>query len=273
MLFLNKTVLITGGSRGIGKAIAIRLAREGANIAIAAKTAEPNPKLEGTIYTAAEEIGAAGPGKVLPLQGDIRFEDSIRQIVQTTVNTFGGIDILVNNASAINLSPTEQTEPKRYDLMQGINVRGTFFMCRASIPYLKKSNNPHILNLSPPLQMDPQWFSKHLAYTISKYGMSMIVFGLAEELKPYRIGVNALWPRTTIATAAVKNLLGGEFLMQRSRTAEIVADAAFYILQQPSFETSGNFFIDEEVLKKEGITDFSKYAVNPDQKLMMDLFL
>lgn len=273
MLFQNKTVLITGGSRGIGKAIAIRLAKEGANLAIAGKTAEPNPKLEGTIFTAAEEISAFGPGRVLPIQGDIRFEESIRHIVQSTVDSFGGIDILINNASAINLSPTEQTESKRFDLMQGINVRGTFFMCQACIPHLKKANNPHILNLSPPLHMDAQWFSKHLAYTISKYGMSMIVFGLAEELKPSRIGVNALWPKTTIATAAVKNLLGGDFLMQRSRTPEIVADAAFSILQRPSFETTGNFFIDEEVLTKEGITDFSKYAVNPSQKLMMDLFL
>jgi citronellol/citronellal dehydrogenase len=273
MIFLNKNILITGGSRGIGKAIAIKLAREGANIAIVAKTAEPNPKLEGTIYSAAKEIGAVGPGKILPLQGDIRFEDSIRQIAQTVADTFGGIDILINNASAINLSPTEQMEAKRYDLMQGINVRGTFFMCQSCIPYLKKALNPHILNLSPPLHMEAHWFSKHLAYTISKYGMSMIVLGLAEELKPCRIGVNALWPQTTIATAAIKNLLGGDFLMQRSRTPEIVADAAFYILQQPSFESTGNFFIDEEVLKKEGVTDFSKYAVNPDQKLMMDLFI
>ena len=273
MIFTNKTVLITGGSRGIGKAIAIKLAKEGANIAIVGKTTEPHPKLEGTIYTAAQEIADAGPGKVLPLQGDIRFEDNIRQIVQKTVQTFGGVDILVNNASAINLSSIEQTEPKRFDLMHNINIRGTFFTCQACIPFLKKASNPHILNLSPPLNMDAQWFAKHLAYTISKYGMSMIVLGLAEELKQYRIGVNALWPRTTIATSAVKNLLGGDFLMQRSRTAEVVADAAFYILQKPSFETSGNFFIDEEVLKNEGITDLSKYAVNPDQKLMMDLFL
>jgi len=273
MLFENKTVLITGGSRGIGKAIAIRLAKEGANIAIASKTAEPNPKLEGTIYTAAEEIARAGPGKVLPLQGDIRFEDSIRKIAETTANTFGGIDILINNASAINLSPTEQIEPKRFDLLQGINVRGTFFMSQSCIPYLKKAHNPHILNLSPPLNMNPEWFSRHLAYTLSKYGMSMIVLGLAEELKQYRIAVNALWPKTTIATAAVKNLLGGDFLMQRSRTTEIVADAAFYILQKPSFEISGQFFIDEDVLLKEGISDLTKYAVNPDQKLMMDLFL
>ena len=273
MLFENKTVLVTGGSRGIGKEIALRLAREGANIAIVGKTSEPNPKLEGTIHSAAEEIAKAGPGKVLPLQGDIRFEESIQHIVKTVSDTFGRIDILVNNASAINLSPTLLMEAKRFDLLNDINIRGTFFMSQACIPLLKNAKNPHILNLSPPLNMDPKWFGSHLAYTISKYGMSMIVLGLAEELKPFRIGVNALWPRTTIATAAVKNLLGGEFLMQRSRTAEIVADAAFYILQKPSFETSGNFFIDEEVLKSEGITDFSKYAVNPDQKLMTDLFL
>jgi citronellol/citronellal dehydrogenase len=271
--FENKTVLITGGSRGIGKAIAIRLAREGANIAIAGKTAEPNPKLEGTIHTAAEEIAKAGTGKVLPIQGDIRFDESIKDIVGRTVETFGGIDILVNNASAINLAATEQVEPKRYDLIQNINVRGTFFMSQACIPYLKQAHNPHILNLSPPLNLDARWFGPHLAYTLSKYGMSMIVIGLAEELRQYRIAANALWPRTTIATAAVQNLLGGDFLMQRSRTPEIVADAAFYILQRPSFETTGNFFIDEDVLQQEGVADFSKYAINPDQKLMNDLFL
>ena len=273
MTFANKTVLISGGTRGIGKAIAKRLAREGANIAIVGKTAEPHPKLEGTIYTAAEEIAKEGPGKVLPLQGDIRYEDSINEIVATTVNTFGGIDILINNASAISLTATEQTEWKRWELMHGINVRGTFFMCKACIPHLKKAHNPHILNLSPPLNMDPNWFSKHLAYTMSKYGMSMVILGLAEELRPHRIAANALWPRTTIATAAVQNLLGGDFLIQRSRTPEIVADAANFILQRPSYECSGNFFIDEEVLKAEGITDFGKYAVNPEQKLMMDLFL
>src|ERR1700729_1297246 len=271
--FENKAVLITGGTRGIGKSIAIRLAREGANLAIVGKTAEPNPKLEGTIYTAAEEIAAAGPGKVLPLQGDIRFEDSIRHVVETTVSTFGGIDILVNNASAINLSPTGETQPKRWDLMHSINVRGTFFMSQACIPHLKNAHNPHILNMSPPLNLDPRWFAPHLAYTMSKYGMSMVILGLAEDLKQYRIAANALWPKTTIATAAVKNLLGGDFLMQRSRTPEIVADAAFYILQKPSFETTGNFFIDEDVLKAEGVTDFGKYAINPDQKLMNDLFL
>lgn len=271
--FENKTVLITGGTRGIGKAIALRLAREGANIAIVGKTAEPNPKLEGTIYSAAGEIAAAGGGRVLPMQGDIRFEESIRSVVAQTAETFGGIDILVNNASAINLAATEQVEPKRYDLMQDVNVRGTFFMSQACIPYLKQAHNPHILNLSPPLNLDNRWFAPHLAYTLSKYGMSMIVLGLAEELKQYRIAANALWPRTTIATAAVKNLLGGDFLIQRSRTAEIVADAAFYILQKPSFEATGNFFIDEDVLQQEGITDFGNYAINPDQKLMNDLFL
>ena len=271
--FSNKTVLITGGTRGIGKAIAIRLAKEGANIAIAGKTAEANPKLEGTIFTAAEEIQAAGGGKVLPIQGDIRFEDSIRHIVQETVNTFGGIDILVNNASAINIADTEHTELKRWDLMQQINVRGTFLMSQTCIPYLKEAHNPHILNMSPPLNMDPRWFGPHLAYTISKYGMSMIILGLSEELKQYRIAANALWPKTIIATAAVKNVLGGDFLIQRSRTPEIVADAAFYILQKPSFESTGNFFIDEDVLFSEGITYFSKYAINPENKLMNDLFL
>ncbi|HVW60631.1 MAG TPA: NAD(P)-dependent oxidoreductase [Puia sp.] len=271
--FSNKTVLISGGTRGIGKAIALRLAKEGANIAIAGKTVEPNPKLEGTIFTAAEEIAAAGGGKVLPIQGDIRHEDSIRHIVQETVNAFGGIDILVNNASAVNIATTEQTEVKRWDLMHNINIRGTFFMSQACIPYLKEAHNPHILNMSPPLNMDPRWFAPHLAYTISKYGMSMVILGLAEELKQYRIAANALWPKTTIATAAVKNLLGGDFLIQRSRTPEIVADAAFYILQKPSFESTGNFFIDEDVLIAEGITDFSKYAINPENKLMNDLFL
>jgi len=273
MKFENKTVFISGGSRGIGKAIAMRLAKEGANIAIAAKTVDPNPKLDGTIFTAAEEIAKAGTGKVLPLQADIRFEESINAAIAKTVDTFGGIDILINNASAISLSQTEQTEWKRWELMQGINVRGTFFTSKACIPHLKKAHNPHILNLSPPINLDPNWFAKHLAYTISKYGMSMVVLGHAEELKADRIAANALWPKTTIATAAVQNLLGGDFLMQRSRTAEIVADAAFYILQRPSFECTGNFFIDEDVLKAEGVSDFSHYAVNPQQKLMMDLFI
>ena len=204
MTFRNKNVLITGGSRGIGKSIALRLAREGANIAIAAKTVDPHPKLEGTIYSAAKEIEALGV-RALPIQCDIRSEEQIDAAVLEMVTAWGGIDILVNNASAINLSPTEQTEPKRFDLMHGIQVRGTFFMCKACIPYLKKAENPHILNLSPPLNLNPKWFAEHLAYTMSKYGMSMIVLGLAEELKKDKIGVNALWPQTTIATAAVKN--------------------------------------------------------------------
>ncbi|HTL06824.1 MAG TPA: NAD(P)-dependent oxidoreductase [Chitinophagaceae bacterium] len=273
MKFENKTVFISGGSRGIGKAIALKLAREGANIAIAAKTVEANPKLDGTIFTAAEEIAKVGNGNVLPLQADIRFEESINEAVNATVARFGGIDILINNASAISLTQTEQTEWKRWELMQGINVRGTFFTSKACIPHLKKAHNPHILNLSPPISLEPGWFAKHLAYTISKYGMSMVVLGLAEELKGDRIAANALWPKTTIATAAVQNLLGGDFLMQRSRTPDIVADAAFYILQRPSFECSGNFFIDEDVLKAEGVTDFAHYAVNPQHKLMMDLFV
>ncbi len=268
----GRTALITGGSRGIGKAIALRLAKEGVNIAIAAKTTEPHPKLEGTIYTAAKEIEELGV-KCLPLQCDIRFEDQITDAVNKTVEAFGGIDILINNASAISLTPTEQTDPKRFDLMHGIQVRGTFFMCKACIPHLRKSPNPHILNLSPPLNLNPKWVAQHLAYTMSKYGMSMIVLGLAEELKKDNIAVNALWPRTTIATAAVQNLLGGDALMQMSRQPEIVADAAYYILSQPSGGCTGNFFVDEDVLKQEGISDFSPYAVNPQQKLMTDIFL
>lgn len=272
MSLKNKTVLITGGSRGIGKAIALRLAKEGANIAIAAKTAEPHPKLEGTIYTAAKEIEALGV-KVLPLQADIRNEEQIKSVIEETIKAFGGIDILVNNASAINLSPTEQLEAKRFDLMQEINVRGTFLVSKYCIPHLKQSSNPHILNLSPPLNLNPKWFANHVAYTMSKYGMSMIVLGLSQELKKYKIGVNALWPKTTIATAAVQNLLGGDFLIQKSRTPAIVADAAYYILRQPSSECTGNFFIDEEVLAKEGVTDLTNYAVNRQEKLMNDLFV
>lgn len=273
MLFKNKKVLITGGSRGIGKAIALRLAKEGADIIIVGKTAEPHPKLEGTIYSAAEEIKQAGAPNVLPIQGDIRYEDSIDNIVKTTVDRFGGIDILINNASAISLTATEATEPKRWDLMHDINVRGTFFMSKACLPYLKKAENPHILNLSPPLNLDPAWFGRYLAYSISKFGMSMIVLGLAAEMREHRIAVNALWPRTTIATAAIQNIVGGEALMQRSRKPGIVADAAFYILQRPSQECTGNFFIDQNILEEQGITDFTHYAVNPNVKLMPDLFL
>jgi citronellol/citronellal dehydrogenase len=271
-MFKNKTVLITGGSRGIGKAIALRLAKEGANVAIAAKTVEPHPKLEGTIYTAAAEIESLGVS-CLPLQCDIRSEEQIQKAIDDTVARFGGLDILINNASAISLSSTEQTEPKRFDLMHDIQIRGSFFMSRAAIPHLKRSSNAHILSLSPPINLNPQWLAQHLAYTISKYGMSMITMGLAEELRSSGIAANALWPKTTIATAAVQNLLGGDFIMQKSRTPEIVAEAAYHIVRQPSSECTGNFFLDEEVLKKEGITDFSAYAVNPGQELMKDIFL
>ena len=268
----GRTALITGGSRGIGKAIALRLAKEGCNIAIAAKTTEPHPKLEGTIYTAAKEIEALGV-KCLPLQCDIRDEAQIQAAVDETVKTFGELDILINNASAISLTPTEQTEPKRFDLMTDIEIRGTFFMCKACIPHLRKSTNAHIVNLSPPLNLNPKWFAQHLAYTIAKYGMSMIVIGLAEELRKDKIAVNALWPRTTIATAAVQNILGGDVLMKMSRTPEIVADAAYAIVSKPSAECTGNFFIDEDVLKGEGITNFDGYAVDQTQALMRDIFL
>ena len=272
-MFRNKTVLITGGSRGIGKAIGLRLAAEGARVAVAAKTVEQHPKLEGTIYTAAKEISeAAGGGEALALQIDVRNENDIPKLVQQVVDTFGGIDILVNNASAISLTPTLQTEVKRYDLMQDINVRGAFLMSQACIPFLKRSASPHILNLSPPINLDPKWFAGHVAYTISKYGMSMLVLGLAEELKPFHIAVNALWPRTTIATAAVRNLLGGDQLIRKSRQPSIVAEAAFHILQQPS-SCTGNFFIDEEVLRSAGVHDLDQYAVQPGEDLMTDLFL
>lgn len=272
MHFANKKVLITGGSRGIGKSIAIQLAREGADIAIVGKTVEVHPKLEGTIFSAAEEIDQ-GLGKVIALQGDIRSEEDIFRFVGATVDQLGGIDILVNNASAINLSTSATMEPKRYDLMMDINIRGTFLVSQACIPHLKKGHNPHILNLSPPIDLNPAWFGKHLAYTMSKYGMSMIVLGLSEELRSAGIGVNALWPKTTIATAAVKNLLGGDYLIQRSRHPGIVAEAAAQILKRNSAGCTGNFFIDEDILREAGIEDFSQYAVDPSQKLMKDLFL
>ena len=272
MSFQNKTVLITGASRGIGKAIGLRLAKEGANIVIASKSIAENANLGGTIFTAAAEMEAAG-GKALAVQCDIRFEDQVENVVKLAVEKFGGIDVLINNASAISLTNTEQTEAKRFDLIYDINVRGTFFVCKACIPYLKNGNNPHIINLSPPISMDMKWFKNHLAYTMSKYNMSMIALGLAEELKKYNIGVNAIWPKTTIATAAVQNLLGGEMLMNMSRTPEIIADAVYYILSKPATECTGNTFIDEEVLALQGITDLSKYSVVPGAKLYNDLFI
>ncbi len=272
MSFANKTILITGATRGIGKAIALRLAAEGANIIVAAKSVEENAKLGGTIFSAAAEIEAAG-GKALAVQCDIRFEEQIQQVVDKAIEKFGGIDILVNNASAISLTATAQTESKRFDLMHDINVRGTFFVTKACIPHLKKSENPHILTLSPPINLDPKWFEKHVAYTITKYDMSMMTIGWAKELKKDRIAANSLWPRTTIDTAAVRNLLGGAMLANMSRTTDILADAAYYILRQPSGDCTGNLFVDEDVLAKEGITDLEKYSVVPGAKLYNDLFV
>ncbi len=269
---MSKTAFITGGSRGIGKAIALSLAKAGYNIVIAAKTAEAHPKLEGTIFTAAEEIEKFGV-KVLPLQVDIRSEENVVAAIEKTKNTFGHIDILVNNASAIDLSTTEHLSMKKFDLLHSINIRGTFMMSKYCIPLLKEGENPHILTLSPPLNLDPMWFGKHLGYTLSKFGMSMTVLGLAEELKPYGIAVNALWPQTTIATAAVQNLLGGDAMIQCSRTPDIMADAAMEIFKQSSSTCTGNFFIDEEVLKAAGVSDFTHYAVNPKMELFTDLFL
>jgi len=268
--FQNKTIFITGASRGIGKAIALKLAGEGANIVIAAKTDKPHPKLPGTIFTAAKEIEEAG-GKALPLVVDVRSEDMVSKAVEDTIEKFGGIDILINNASAINLSGTADLKMKSYDLIHQVNTRGTFMTSQKCLPFLKKAENPHILNLSPPLNLDSKWFSTHVAYTISKYGMSMCVLGMSEELRDDKIAVNALWPRTTIATSAVANLLGGEEILKKSRSPQILADAAHFILQKDSENCTGNFFIDDEVLKSEGITDLSKYADSDD--LMPDFFI
>jgi citronellol/citronellal dehydrogenase len=272
MSLKNKTVFITGASRGIGKAMALRLAREGANIVIVAKSVEENNKLGGTIFSAAAEVEQAG-GKALAVQCDIRYEEQIQNAVDKAVETFGGIDILINNASAISLTTTEQTEPKRFDLMHDINVRGTFFVTRACIPHLKKSTNAHILTLSPPVNVKPKWLAGHVAYTLTKFNMSMMTMGWAAELKQYNIAANALWPRTTIDTAAVRNLLGGETLAKMSRTPAILADAVYYIFSKPAAECTGNCFIDEEVFAKEGITDLSHYSVIPGAKLYTDLFV
>jgi citronellol/citronellal dehydrogenase len=268
----GKTLFITGSSRGIGLAIALRAAKDGANIVIAAKTAEPHPKLPGTVYTAAAEIEKAG-GKALPCLVDVRDEAQIAAAVAKAVETFGGIDILVNNASAISLTGTVETPMKRYDLMHSINTRGTFACSQACIPHLKKAQNPHILNNSPPLNMEARWFAPHVAYTMAKYGMSMCVLGMAEELRNDGIAVNALWPRTAIATSAVKNLLGGDAAIPGTRTAEIMADAAHAILTKPSREVTGNFFIDDDVLRSEGVTDLEKYQVVPGAELIQDFFL
>jgi citronellol/citronellal dehydrogenase len=266
----GKTLFISGGSRGIGLAIALRAARDGANVVIAAKTTAPHPKLPGTIYTAAEAIEQAG-GNALPVQTDIRDEDQVMLAVEQAVERFGGIDILINNASAISLTGTLETPMKRFDLMMGINLRGTYLCSRACLPHLKRAANPHILTLSPPLNLNPRWFGPHVAYTIAKYGMSMCVLGMAEEFRRDGIAVNALWPRTTIATAALRIIPGAR--PESGRTREIMADAAHLILTRPSRETTGRFLIDEEVLREAGITDFGRYSVDPGEALRVDLFL
>lgn len=268
----GKTLFITGASRGIGKAIALRAARDGANIAIAAKTAEPHPKLEGTIYTAAEEIEAAG-GKALPLVLDVRDDEAVQAAIAKTAETFGGLDILVNNASAIQLTPLAQTDMKRFDLMHQINTRGTMACSKHAIEYLEKSSNPHILMLSPPLDMSEKWFAGHTPYSIAKYGMSLVVLGLAGELRKKGIAVNALWPRTTIATAAVKNLLGGDQMVSQSRTPDILADAAHEIFTTPARELTGQFLIDDTFLSSRGVTDFDHYRVDPAKSLAPDFFV
>ena len=268
----GKTLFVSGASRGIGLAIALRAARDGANVAVAAKTTEPHPRLKGTIYTAADDIKAAG-GKALPVVCDIRDEAQVIDAIEKTVGEFGGIDICVNNASAISLTTSQATDMKRFDLMMGINTRGTFMVSKYCIPHLKKAENPHILMLSPPLDMKTKWFEHSTAYTMAKYGMSMCVLGLSGELKSAGIAVNALWPRTAIATAAVQNLLGGEAAMRGSRKPSIMGDAAHAILTKPSREFTGRFCIDDEVLAQEGKTDLSEYAMDPNAQLLPDYFI
>ena len=266
----NKTLFISGASRGIGKAIALRAARDGANIVIAAKTGEPDPRLPRTVYTAAEEISAAG-GRALPLIVDVRNEAQVAEAVAKAVETFGGIDILINNASAISLTSTPDTPMKRYDLMMDINVRGTFACTQACLPHLRKGSNPHVLTLSPPINIQPKWFAPHAAYTASKFAMSMLVYGFAEEFREYGIGVNALWPRTLIGTAALNaaKLEGAE----RARTPQIMADAAHFILTQDARSTTGNFFLDEAILRKSGVVDFSPYLLAPGTEPVLDLYV
>ena len=267
----GKTLFITGASRGIGLAIALRAARDGANVAIAAKTDTPHPKLPGTIHTAAAEIEAAG-GKALPLVVDVRDEASVQAAVAATVAAFGGIDICVNNASAISLSGTEATEMKRWDLMHQVNARGTFLVSKACIPHLKRAANPHVLMLSPPPVMDPSWFAPHVAYTMAKMGMSLCVLGMAEEFRRDGIAFNALWPRTAIATSAM-SMLGGEPALARCRTPEIMADAAHAVFSRPSRDFTGNFLIDDSFLAQCGVTDFERYRADPGQPLMADFFV
>lgn len=269
----GRTILMSGGSRGIGLAIALRAAGDGANVAILAKTGEPHPSLEGTVHTAAEQIRAAGGG-ALALVGDVRNDDDVASAVEATVSEFGGIDVVINNASAIDLSKTPDVSMKRYDLMADINVRGTFMLSKFALPALRGAANPHILTLSPPLNLDPAWAGRHLAYTMAKYGMSLTTLGLAEELRGEGIAVNSLWPRTLIDTAAIRNMPGGSELIKAARTPAIVADAAHAVLVRPARECTGNFFTDEEVLRQEGRTDFSEYSLGaPEDRLVPDIFL
>jgi citronellol/citronellal dehydrogenase len=268
----NHTLFITGASRGIGLAIALRAARDGANIAVAAKTAEPHAKLPGTIFTAAEEIAKAG-GNALPLVVDVRDEEQVKAAIAQTVATFGGIDIVVNNASAVSRTPVADTDMRRFDLMHQINTRGTFMVSKYAIPHLEKAHNPHILMNSPPLDLQEKWFAGSTGYSIAKYGMSLVVLGLAGELRGKGIAVNALWPRTTIATAAIKNLLGGDRVMQMSRKPEIMADAAYRIFQKPARSFTGNFLIDDTFLAGEGVTDFEHYRVDPEAPLAPTFFV
>lgn len=272
MSLKGKTLFITGASRGIGHAIGLRAAKDGANIVIAAKSETEHPKLPGTIYTAAKDMEEAG-GKALPVVCDIRSEEQVIAAIEKAVEKFGGIDILVNNASALGLTNTSDTEMKRWDLMHQINARGTFLCSKMALPHLKKAENGHILNIAPPLNMNPRWFGGHVAYTMAKYGMSMCTLGMAQEFRADGIGVNSLWPETAIATAAVKNLLGGDKMIRASRKPEIVADAAYIVLTSNSRECTGNFFVDVDVLRDAGVTDFEQYAIEPGQKLMRDFFL
>lgn len=272
MSLKGKTLFITGASRGIGLAIALRAARDGANIAIAAKTETPHPKLPGTIYTAAEDIAQTG-GQALPLVVDVRDEAQVKSAIERTVAAFGGLDIVVNNASAVSRTPLAETDSRRFDLMHQINTRGTFLVSKYAIPHLAKSSNPHILMNAPPLDIQEKWFAGSTAYSIAKYGMSLIVLGLAGELRPQGIAVNALWPRTTIATSAIKNLLGGDRVMRMSRTADIMADAAYLIFQKPARTFTGHFLIDDSFLAGEGVTDFEKYDAVPGAALAPTFFV
>ena len=267
----GKTIFMTGGSRGIGEAIAIRCAQDGVNVVIAAKTAEPHPRLPGTIFTAAKKIEDAG-GQALPVQVDIRDEANVQSAIDQTIERFGGIDIVINNASAIMLTGTLETPMKRFDLMHQVNTRGTFLVSKLTLPYLLESDHPHILNISPPLNLAPHWFGNHVAYTMAKYGMSMCVLGMANEFADRGVGVNALWPKTAIATSAVKNVIG-EALIERSRNCDIMSDAAHVILTRDPKTTNGNFFVDEDILREEGVTDFDKYAIKPGVELAPDFFL